>query len=79
LTWELLCCLDGTEAGKFSDEAWRSAAQLALMAAFSPCRIDEKVIGAFRSCYPEDTKLLGALAWASFTAARKIGAQLAKH
>jgi hypothetical protein len=63
--------------GEFSDEAWKSAAQLALMAAFVPYRIDEKVIGAFRGYYPEDTKLLGVLAWASFTAARKIGAQLA--
>jgi AhpD family alkylhydroperoxidase len=65
--------------GEFSDEAWKSTAQLALMAAFLPYRIDEKVIGAFRSHYPEDTKLLGALAWASFTAARKIGAQLVKR
>jgi AhpD family alkylhydroperoxidase len=62
--------------GQFNDEAFKSAAKLTLMTAFMPCRVDEKIVAEFRKHYPEDTKLLGALAWASFTAARKIGKKL---
>lgn len=63
-------------AGALGDEAWRAAAQLALTAAVAPYRVEEETIVAFRRHYPEDTKLLGATAWASFTAARKIGEDL---
>ena len=61
---------------QFADEAFKSAAQLTLMTAFMPQKIDEKVVAEFRRHYSEDTKLLGALAWASFTVARKIGEKL---
>jgi AhpD family alkylhydroperoxidase len=64
--------------GQFNDEAFKSAAQLTLMTAFMPHRVDEKVVAKFRRHYPEDTKLLGALAWASFTVARKIGGKLSR-
>jgi hypothetical protein len=63
---------------EFSDEALKSATQLTLITAFAPYRIDEKIVASFRKHFPEDTKLLGALAWASFTMARKIGTQLSK-
>ena len=58
------------------DEATESAARLALLTALAPNRIDEGVVLAFRKHFPEDEKLLGALAWASFAAARKIGTWL---
>jgi hypothetical protein len=51
----------------------QTAAQLALMTALVPSRLLPGVIYAFRSAQADDEKLLGALAWASFTAARRIG------
>lgn len=51
----------------------RAAVRLALLAAIAPCQIDDDVVHAFRKYFPEDSKLVGALAWTSFTAARKIG------
>jgi AhpD family alkylhydroperoxidase len=58
------------------DEATESAANLAVLTALAPDRIDTKSILVFRKHFPEDEKLLGALAWASFAAARKIGTWL---
>lgn len=58
------------------DEATQDAARLALLTALAPYKIDESVVSAFRKHFPGDDKLLGALAWASFTAARKIGTWL---
>ncbi len=58
------------------DVATESAARLAIQTALAPGRIEESAILAFRKHFPEDTKLLGALAWASFAAARKIGTWL---
>ena len=55
------------------DEATEAAARLALLAALAPDRIDEGAVLAFKKHYPEDEKLVGVLAWASFAAARKIG------
>ena len=60
-------------ASEFSDEAHKSAAELTLMTAFASSKVDEGTVAKFKRHYPQDTKLLGALAWASFTAARKIG------
>lgn len=54
----------------------RSAARLTHMTLTAPYRINEKSILQFRQYFPEDEKLLGALAWASFTRARKIGTWL---
>jgi len=61
------------------DEATESAARLAILTALAPDRIEGKAVLAFRKHFPEDTKLLGALAWASFAAAKKIGTWLQLH
>ena len=58
------------------DEATQAAARLALLTALAPQNVDETVVLAFRKHFPEDAKLVGALAWASFSAARKIGTWL---
>jgi AhpD family alkylhydroperoxidase len=58
------------------DEATQDAARLALLTALAPYRVDESVVSAFRKHFPGDDTLVGALAWASFTAARKIGTWL---
>ncbi|UCF45419.1 MAG: alkylhydroperoxidase [Candidatus Bathyarchaeota archaeon] len=58
------------------DEAPKVAARLTLLTALAPYQIDEEIVLAFRNHFPEDGKLLGALAWASFTAARRIGTWL---
>ncbi len=59
-----------------ADEAQRVAVTLSVMTALSSRSVNEKVIADFKAYYPQDTKLLGAVAWASFLAARKIGLQL---
>ncbi len=56
------------------DEAQRSAAQLALLAALTPHQINERDILRFRDHFPDDTVLLGTLSWASFSVALRIGA-----
>ena len=58
------------------NEMSRVAGRLALLTAFAPYQINDRLVLAFRTHFPEDEKLLGALAWASFTAARKIGSWL---
>lgn len=58
------------------EETHQPAARLALLAALASYQVDEGVIEAFRSHYPGDDKLLGAAAWASFTAARRVGSWL---
>ena len=63
---------------ELNDPALEAAAQLTLLAALAPGMVDEKTISMYRQHYSEDTKLLGALAWASFTAARKIGLEISK-
>jgi AhpD family alkylhydroperoxidase len=58
------------------NEASRVAGHLTLLTAFAPYQVDDQAVLAFQTHYPENEKLLGALAWASFTAARKIGTWL---
>ena len=58
------------------DEATQAAARLALLTALASHQIDEQVVLTFRAHQPGDEALVGALAWASFTAARRIGAWL---
>jgi hypothetical protein len=53
-----------------------AAGRLALLTAFAPYRVDETIIGAFSTRYPGDDLLIAALAWSSFTAARRIGTWL---
>jgi AhpD family alkylhydroperoxidase len=59
------------------DEKERSAGKLALLAALAPYRITDELVTAFSTQFPGDADLLSALAWSSFTAARKIGTWLA--
>ena len=58
------------------DEATQAVARLALLTALASHQVDEEVVQMFRIHHPSDGALVGALAWASFTAARRIGAWL---
>jgi AhpD family alkylhydroperoxidase len=67
-----------SELVNFGDQALDSAAEIAFLAAVSARSVNDRVILAFRKHYPGDTQLLGALSWASFATARKIGSQIAQ-
>jgi AhpD family alkylhydroperoxidase len=54
-------------------EEHRAAARLTLLTALASYQVDSNVIEDFRSHYPEDAQLIAATAWASFTAARRVG------
>jgi hypothetical protein len=54
----------------------RSAGRLALLTALASYQVDEDVIELYRRDHPGDPALLDATAWASFAAARTIGARL---
>ncbi|MDY7080095.1 MAG: carboxymuconolactone decarboxylase family protein [Chloroflexota bacterium] len=58
------------------DGADQPAARLALLTAFASYQVDEGVVEAFRTQQPGDDKLIGATAWASFIAARRVGTWL---
>jgi len=58
------------------DEATQAAARLTLLTALASHQIDEHVVLTFRAHQAGDEALVGAVAWASFTAARRIGAWL---
>ncbi len=58
------------------DEATQSAARLALFTALAPHKVDVEVVSEYRKHFLGEDKLLGALAWASFVAARKTGTWL---
>ncbi len=64
------------DASTMLDDASRPAARLALLAAFAPERVDDRIIADFRARHPDDSTLVGATAWASFAAARVIAAWL---
>lgn len=53
------------------------AGRLALLSAIASYRVDERVVNAFRRDHPADRDLVGAVAWASFAAARRTGSWLA--
>jgi AhpD family alkylhydroperoxidase len=55
----------------------RPAARFALLTALAPRQVDGQVVAAFRTVRPSDAALVEAAAWASFTAARTVGARLA--
>ena len=57
-------------------EVKRPAARLALLTALASYQIDKDTIAAFRAQQPGDDKLIAATAWASFTAARRVGTWL---
>jgi AhpD family alkylhydroperoxidase len=54
----------------------KAAGRLALLAALAPYRIDKTIVGEFSTHFPGDDKLLSALAWSSFAAARRVGSWL---
>jgi AhpD family alkylhydroperoxidase len=54
----------------------KTAGRLALLTALAPYKIDKTIVFAFSTHFPGDDKLLSALAWSSFTAARRIGSWL---
>ncbi|MFK5951238.1 MAG: carboxymuconolactone decarboxylase family protein [Methylococcales bacterium] len=56
----------------FTDED-KSAGELALLTALAPHQINKNIISQFRSVHPSDEALLNITAWASFSAARRIG------
>jgi AhpD family alkylhydroperoxidase len=60
----------------FNDNASKAAGGLALLTALAPYQVDEGTVHVFRAYFPHNDKLLSVLAWASFTAARRIGTWL---
>jgi len=60
------------------NDADKSAGRLALLTALASYQVDESVVRAFQREHPEDVTLVGATAWASFSAARRIGHWLGK-
>jgi len=64
------------EAMSGLDEKSKDIGRLVLLTALAPYQVDDSVVHAFVTHINEDKKLLGALAWGSFTAARRIGTWL---
>ena len=64
------------EAMNGLDEKSKDIGRLVLLTALAPYRVDDSIVHAFVTHINEDKKLLGALAWGSFTAARRIGTWL---
>jgi len=58
------------------DEKSKDIARLVLLTALAPYQVDKGVINAFTTHITGDDRLIGALAWGSFTAARRIGTWL---
>ncbi|HEX8090314.1 MAG TPA: carboxymuconolactone decarboxylase family protein [Blastocatellia bacterium] len=57
----------------FDDEN-RAAVRLILLTALAPYQVNDVIIKDYLSARPDPVRLLKILAWASFTAARRIGA-----
>ena len=64
------------EAMSGLDEKSKDIGRLVLLTALAPYQVDEGVVNAFTAHIIGDDRLLGALAWSSFTAARRIGTWL---
>ncbi len=58
------------------DEKSKVIGRLVLLTALAPYQVDEGVVKAFTTNIIGDDRLIGALAWGSFTAARRIGTWL---
>jgi AhpD family alkylhydroperoxidase len=58
------------------EEKSKDIGQLVLLTALAPYQVDEGAVNAFTTHITGDDRLLGALAWGSFTAARRIGTWL---
>jgi AhpD family alkylhydroperoxidase len=59
--------------------AERSGGRLALLAALAPYRVTPEDVSSFSRHLPGNAALLSALAWSSFTAARKTGTWIASR
>jgi len=66
------------EALKGFSERSKTVGRLVLLTAFASSQVDEKTVRSFLTNFPGDDKLLSALAWSSFSAARRIGKWLHK-
>ena len=64
------------EAMNGLDEKSKDIAKLVLLTALAPYQVDEGVVNAFTTHNIGEDRLLGALAWGSFIAARRIGTWL---
>ncbi len=64
------------EAMNGLNEKSKDIGRLILLTAVAPYQVDEGVVNAFTAQITGDNRLLGALAWGSFTAARRIGTWL---
>jgi hypothetical protein len=60
------------------EAAYQASARLALLTALASYQVDASIVQAFQSQYPNDDHLIAATAWASFTAARRVGVWLAE-
>jgi hypothetical protein len=56
-------------------EADRAAGRLALLTALASHQVDDDVVDEFKHRRPDDTALVETAAWASFAAARRVGAR----
>jgi len=61
------------EAMSGLDEKSKDIGRLVLLTALTPYQVDEGVVNAFTTHITGDDRLIGALAWGSFTAAQRIG------
>ena len=57
-------------------EPARAAARLSLLVTLASFQVDGDVVKSFREQSPSDEALLGMVAWAAFTAARRVGTWL---
>ena len=58
------------------DDKLKEVGRIVLISAIAPYQVDEQMIVRFRDIYPNNETLLGALAWGSFMAAKRIGTWL---
>ncbi len=58
------------------DEEQQAIGRIALLTALSPYQVDQGVIKNYFEYHPDSEKLLGTVAWSSFSVARKIGTWL---
>jgi AhpD family alkylhydroperoxidase len=54
----------------------RATARLVLLTALASYQVDASIVEDFQAHYPHDAQLIAATAWASFTAARRVGTWL---
>jgi AhpD family alkylhydroperoxidase len=64
------------DAIQLLDAGQHSAARLVLLTALAPHKVDERIVREFEDPQQTPARILGAISWASFTAARRIGTWL---